>query len=222
MDAIAPGYCELVTRAERAVKTQRRARPLNIKEQVVRLRRFKNIRLKSEDIVEFPYQPGNCQKEYRMVALRKNLSIECGEDILFDDIRYFFYITNDMDISAAQVVMEARQRCNQENLIKQMKNGVRALRTPLNTLDPNWAFMVMTSLALSIKVWVGLNLPVAPRWHTRHLDKRWRIVRMDSSTFLSAFMMVPAQIIRSGRRIIYRLLAWNPWQHTFMRFAEAL
>jgi len=97
-----------------------------------------------------------------MVAVRKNISVERGEVTLFDEVRYFFYITNDMDISAEAVVMEARQRCNQENLIEQMKNGVRALRSPLNTLNANWAFMVISALALNIKVWVGLTLPVEP------------------------------------------------------------
>jgi hypothetical protein len=216
------GYRELEARADRALKTRPRARPLNIKKEIVRRRRYKNLRLKSEDIVEFPYKPGECKTEYRMVAVRKNISVERGEVTLFDEVRYFFYITNDMDISAEAVVMEARQRCNQENLIEQMKNGVRALRSPLNTLNANWAFMVISALALNIKVWVGLTLPVEPEHRIEQTEERRRIIRMDFSTFLSAFMMVPAQIIRSGRRIRYRLLAWNQWQHAFMRFVDAL
>ena len=33
---------------------------------------------------------------------------------------------------------------------------------------------------------------------------------------------VPAQIVRTGRRIVYRLLAWNQWQPAFFRLLDAL
>lgn len=221
---VAPEECyeELVKRAERALKTKPRKRPDNVKQRIIRERKFKSLRLKSEDFVEFPYQPRKCKQEYRMIAVRKNISVERGEDVLFDEIRYFFYVSNDPNLSPEQIVMEARQRCNQENLIEQLKNGVRALHAPVNTLNANWAYMVMAALAWSIKVWVGLSLPISPRWEDRHVADRERIIRMDFSTFLIAFVMIPAQIVRTGRRIIYRLLSWNPWQQVFLRFAEAL
>ena len=50
---------------------------------------YKNIRLESERVAEFEYQPGKCKQGYRIVALEKNLSVERGERVLFDDIRYF-------------------------------------------------------------------------------------------------------------------------------------
>ena len=221
---VAPEECyeELVIRTERAFKKKQRRRPDNVKRRIIRERKFKNLRLKREDFVEFPYQPHKCKQEYRMIAVRKNISVERGEHALFDEIRYFFYISNDPNLTPEEIVMEARQRCNQENLIEQLKNGVRALHAPVNTLNANWAFMVMAALAWSIKVWVGLSLPIIPRWRDRHIDERERIVRMDFSTFLTAFVMVPAQIVRTGRRIIYRLLSWNPWQQAFLRLVEAL
>ena len=125
-------YLELVRRAERQIKTKRRERPENFKEKVVKERKFKNIRLESEEIAEFDYRPGKCKKDYRVVVVRKNLSIEKGEQVLFDEIRYFFYITNDRKMTAEEVVREAMQRCNQENLSEQLKNGVRALHAPVN------------------------------------------------------------------------------------------
>ncbi len=115
------------------------ARPANVKDGVVRQRRFKVLRQKRQDVVELSYRPGNCKQDYRVVALRKNLSVERGEDVLFEQYRYFFYITNDWDMTADQVVAEARSRCNQENLIAQLKGGVRALHAPVNTLNANWA-----------------------------------------------------------------------------------
>jgi hypothetical protein len=214
-------YEELVARTEREINTKPRARPEKVKEQIVRERKFKNIRTKSEEIVDFEYRPTKCKKTYRVVALRKNLSVERGESVLFEQIRYFFYITNDNDLPALEVIEEARQRCNQENLIEQLKNGVRALHAPVNTLNANWAYMVMTALAWSLKAWVGMLLPINGRWKARHEAERKQIIRMDFRTFLAAFVHVPAQIVRTGRRIIYRLLSWTPSQHVFFRFLEA-
>lgn len=215
-------YAELEQRAERELKTKPRARPENVKERIVRERKYKNIRTTGEDVVDFDYQPANCARSYRVVALRKNLSVERGEDVLFDDIRYFFYITNDSKLTVHAVVDEARRRCNQENLIEQMKNGVRAFRAPVNTLVANWAYMVMTSIAWSIKAWVGLLLPICPRWRDAHEADRERILRMEFRTFVATMIAVPAQIVQSGRRIIYRILAWRPSLPLLFRLVEAL
>lgn len=142
------GYRELARRAEEAfAKKRRRARQPRVKEQIVREKGYRNIRLKSEDVAEFVYQPTRCKREYRFIVVRKNLSVERGEHVLFDDVRYFFYVTNDCEMEAEEVVLNANKRCNQENLIEQLKNGVRALHAPVNTLNANWAYMVMASLA---------------------------------------------------------------------------
>lgn len=213
-------YVEFCRRAEREFKTQRRQRPENVKKRIVKERGFKNLRLNSEDLVEFPYQPGACNRPYRVVALRKNISVEKGEEVLFDEIRYYFYITNDYELSNEDVVREANQRCNQENLIEQLKNGTRSLHAPVNTLNANGAYMVMASLAWSLKAWVALTLPISPRWRKRHAEEQRRLLTMDFRTFLAAFINVPAQILTTGRRLVYRLLSWNPWQHVFFRFVD--
>jgi len=215
-------YGELVRRAERAIKTKPRERPENVKERIVREREFENIRIKSEDVAEFDYRPGKCKKNYRIVVVRKNLSIEKGEKVLFDKIRYFFYVTNDRNMSSTEVVREAGQRCNQENLIQQLKNGVRALHAPVNTLNANWAYMVMASLAWSLKAWAALLLPVSPRWEEKHTSEKNKLLRMEFRGFLNAFIKIPCQIVSTGRRIVYRILTWNPWQHVFYRLQYAL
>jgi Transposase DDE domain group 1 len=216
-------YRELFRRAEAQQKISaslRRARPENIKERIVRERNFDNIRLKSEDVVEFSYQPGKCKRTYRIVAVRKNLSIEKGEDVLFEDIRYFFYITNDWEMSQDEVVREANHRCNQENLIAQLKNGVHALNAPVNSLNSNWAYMVMAALAWSLKVWMALTIPVDPRWREKHEQEKQQLLRMEFRTFLHAMILLPCQIVKTGRKIIYRLIGWNSWQHVFFRYLE--
>ena len=58
------------------VRTEERHRPKNVKEAKVIEREFKNIRLRSEEVAEFLYSPTFCQKTYRMVVVRKNLSVE--------------------------------------------------------------------------------------------------------------------------------------------------
>lgn len=199
-----------------------RAKQPRVKEEIVRQRGFKNIKLRDEDVAEFEYQPGACKQAYRMVVLRKNLTIMKGDAALVDEFRYFFYITNDWRIPAAQVVREANERCDQENLIAQLKGGVRALHAPVNTLNANWAYMVMASLAWSIKAWMALMLPVAPRWAEKHRAEQRRWLRMDFRTFLEQVINFPAQVVRSGRQLILRALAWRPQLPTLIRLFEAL
>ena len=87
---------------------------------------------------------------------------------MFDDIVYFFYLTNKRDIPVEEIVWESNERCNQENLIAQLKSGVHALETPLDNLLSNWAYMVMASLAWSLKAWFGLVLTEKGRWASKH------------------------------------------------------
>jgi len=91
-----------------------------------------------------------------VVALRKNLSVERGENVLFDEYRYFFYITNDWTLSADEVIAEARGRCNQENLIAQLKD-VRALHAPARPPPTT----TTSDSTRSVRRWFGL-LEVCP------------------------------------------------------------
>jgi len=208
--------------AKYTVKTLPRERPVNVKEAIVRKRGFENIRLQSEEVAEFDYAPGACRRSYRIVVVRKNLSIERGESVLFDDVRYLFYITNNRSMTPSGVVRSAHGRCNQENLIKQLKSGARALQMPVDNLVSNWAYMVMASLAWTLKAWFALLLPERGRWGQKHGCEKATVLRMGFKRFVNAFVRVPCQVVRTGRRLIYRLLAWNPWQHVFLRGVDAL
>jgi len=212
--AIAEGIEErrwkpLRRRTKRPVAGEPRRRPENVKERIVREREYKNIRLVSEHVAEFPYRPGKCGRDYRVVVVRKNLSVERGERVLFDDVRYFFTITNIENKSAAQIVFFANDRCNQENLIEQLKNGLNALRMPVGDLVSNWAYMVMASLAWTLKAWFALLV--------RSRESRDELLRMEFRRFLHALVWLPCQIVRTGRRIVYRLLGYNDWTRTFLR-----
>jgi hypothetical protein len=205
------------------VKTEPRARPENVKERIVREREFENIVLQSEDVAEMPYRPGACRKTYRLIVVRKNLTVEKGAIRLFDDYRYFFYLTNDHESSATALVLEANQRCNQENLHAQLKGGVRALQAPVDNLESNWAYMVMTALAWNMKAWWALWPTETPgRWCERHRREKTTLLGMEFKTFLNAFLCLPCQIVRTGRKLVYRLLSWNPWQPLFFRTLSQL
>ena len=212
----------LIRRKKYTVRTRERARPENVKERVVKQREYENIRLVSESVAEFDYRPGRCRKAYRVVVVRKNLSVEKGERRLFDDIRYFFYITNDRSTPAEEIVPEANKRCNQENLIEQLKNGARAMEMPVGDLVSNWAYMAMASLAWTLKAWFALMLPETGRWGAKYKAQKKTLLRMEFRKFLNHLLLVPCQIIKTGRRIVYRLLSWNPWVEVLLRGVDVL
>jgi hypothetical protein len=212
----------LVRPAKYEGAAQERARPENVKERIVRQREFENIRLFSEMVADFEYRPTACRQSYRVVAVCKNLTVEKGETLLFDDLRYFFYITNDRTTPAEGIVPAANGRCNQENLIEQLKNGARAMEMPVGDLVSNWAYMVMASLAWTLKAWLALVLPEEGRWKERRRAQKESVLRMEFKTFLNALMRLPCQIVRTGRRIVYRLLSWNPWEEVLLRAVAML
>jgi hypothetical protein len=206
------------------VKTQPRGRRENFKQPIVEQRQFDRIRLQWEEVAEIEYRPAACKKAYRLIVVRKNLSVTEGKGDqrrIFDDYRYFFYLTNDWESEAAAVVFFANDRCNQENLLAQLL--VCSLKAPLDTLLSNWAYMVITTLAWNLKAWFALSLPEQAGQHQeRRREEKRRVLRMEFKTFVNAFVRIPCQIVRTARRLVYRLLAWNPWQGVFFRLLDQL
>ncbi len=158
-----------------------------------------------------------------MIVVRKNISKEKGERRLFDEVRYFFYLTNDWVSEAAELVFCANDRGDQENLLAQLKGGCRALKAPVDNLESNWAYMVMTALAWDLKAWWALRLPEGRGAHREayRADKRW-VLRLEFKRFVQAFVRLPCQVVRTGRRLVYRLLSWNPYQPIFFRLVDVL
>jgi DDE family transposase len=220
-----------------APKTAPRQRPDNVKDRIVRQRGFETLRLQWEDIADWNYQPHACRQEYRLIILRKNISKEKGELRLLDEIRYFFYLTNDWLSTADQIVLAhdragdkpvdpthgANGRCDQENVIQQLKNGMHALKAPVDNLESNWAYMVMTSLAWNLKAWSALMLPEKPgRWQEKHRAEKLWLMNLEFKAFINALVAIPCQIIRQARRILFRVLAYNPHQSLFFRLVDVL
>ena len=182
----------------------------NEKDRIVKERAYVNLELNYEDVAEFSYQPVKCSRPYRLVALRKNISKMKGEAVLLDHIRYFFYITTRTDLTAAEVVACANQRCDQENVIEQLKNGVNALRVPLYDLVSNWAYMVMAALAWNIKSWFAMMM------HRK--SDRSAFIRMEFRRFIHSIILIPCHVIRRARSITLRLIGYQP---TLDRFFSA-
>ena len=196
------------------IATRARSKPARIKEQIVRAKGYENKVLVGESIAEVQYKPNKCGRNYRLIILRKNISVQKGEEALIDQVRYFFYISNLEDRSPEELVGLANGRCDQENVIEQLKNGVNAMRMPVNDLMSNWAYMVAAALAWNLKSWFGLLM--------KDEERGEEIVRMEFRGFLHALILLPAQIIRSGRRIIYRLLGYNSWAKDLFAIWERL
>ena len=181
---------------------QTREREADHKQRIVTERGYLNLSLNHEDVAEFDYQPGKCKRAYRMVVIRKNITKSRGERVLFDEVRYFFYITTRTDLTAAEVVACANDRCDQENVIEQLKNGVGALRVPLYDLVSNWAYMVIAALAWNLKSWFAMMLH-------RKADRRDYIC-MEFRRFVAAMILIPAMVMRRARGITIRLIGYQP------------
>jgi Transposase DDE domain group 1 len=215
-------YSELERPPRYAIKTVPRQAPERHKERVVADRQYETLKLIGEEVAEFEYRPVACEKTYRVVVLRKKLVVEKGQLWLFEPDRYFFYITNDRTTPASEVVFLANDRCDQENLVAQLKGGVKALAMPVGDLVSNWAYMVMAGLAWSLKAWSALVLPERGRWAEKYRTEKRSLLRMEFSTFRVAMIQVPCQVVRTAGRVVYRLLSWNPWQCAFLRLVERL
>jgi hypothetical protein len=207
-----------------------RARPARVKQQLVEQRGFKDLRLVDEEVAERPYRPTACRTTYRLVIVRKNLQVsEPRQGWLFEDYRYFLYLTNDWESAAEQIVFSANQRCQQENVLAQLKE-VRALHAPVDNLLSNEAYMVMTSLAWNLKAWLALSLPEPPQPAQRKRSAqgqappaaKQRLLGLEFRSFVNSWMRLPALVVKTGRRIVVRLLAWNAWLPEFFRLTERL
>jgi len=206
----------LERRAKRSIKTTPRQKPANVKKAVVRSRGFKNLRLQAEHVAEVEYTPKKAKGVYRLVILRKNISVEKGDKHLFDDVVYYFYVTNvdSTVLSTEDVVFESNARCNQENLIEQLKNGVQATRLPVAEFTGNWAYMIIGALAWNLKVWLGLVLP-------EQLKSR-KILRMEFRRFCLEIMQVSVQIVRGSRQLVFRLMEFSSWTRTLIEGSQWL
>ena len=221
-DLPASDWAELQRLPQYTAKGKPRKRPEKVKDRIVRERGFKTLTRVREDVAEVAYRPTACQRTYRLIIVRQTIQVEEGQARLFDEIRYRFYLTNDRKAAPRALVFKANDRCDQENLIAQLKGGVHALRAAVDNLVSNWAYMVMTALAWNLKAWFALSVPEHPRHKEVHREQKRGLLRMEFKRFVNTIILMPCQIVRGGHRLLYRLLSWNEWQGVFLRVVHAL
>ena len=156
-----------------------------------------------EDVAEFTYQPGKCARPYRVVVLRKNISKSRGEQVLLEEIRYFFYITTRTDLTAAEVVglrqrplrpgerhrptQERRQRAAGAALRPGLQLGLHGHRRP------------------GLEHQVLVRDDAAPQDRPARLHRAW-----SSAASCTQVILIPAMIIRRARGITVRLIGYHP------------
>ena len=125
--------------------------------------------------------------------------------------------------AAAAIVFLANDRCNQENLIDQLKHGVGA--------TPHAGGHAAEQLGVHGDDRAGLDAEgvvcacgcrrraAGPRATP---PRRRPCCAWNSKRFCNAFMLIPVQVVRTSRRLVFRLLAWNPWQAVFLRGFDQL
>ena len=214
-DALSEQDFTPLKRGAPAAATRPHQRPQNVKPIIVNERGYEKLVLEEEPVAEIEYRPHKCKRSYRLIILRKQIRGEKGQPHLFAPLRSLFYITNVRAevLTASEVVYEANARCNQENLIEQLKNGVQALRMPADSLVSNWAYAVIATLAWNLTIWLSILLP-------KRLTRELR--RMEYRRFLQSVMLVPCQVLRTARQMVLRLLTYTPWAELLLSGTQYL
>ena len=65
-------------------------------------------------------------------------------------------------------------------------------------------------------------LPETGRWKDRRHGEKFKLLKTEFRTFVNTIIRIPCQILTTGRRTVYRLLAWNDSQPIFWRMVEVL
>ena len=190
------------TRAARRQKSERarsgykprRSKP-NRRRQCARRRRYREKCLVNQHLAETTYQPPGTTKNYRLVVRRQLISNRRGQELLFDQYRYRFVVTNlPASVSAEQVIDLTYERCDQENLIEQMGSGLAAWRMPVAEFDGNSAWLEIARLAWNMAKWIA-QLALPPE-----------VVRWEWKRFRLHYVLVAAQALKRARQLWLRLL----------------
>ncbi len=173
-------------------KGKRRKRGPNCRRERVLTRNKRNLQLEKQWIAEISYQPDRSEQRYRLIARYQEIE-EHEQGEFFTLTRFRFILSNlPASVSAEEVMDLTYQRCDQENLIEQLQNGVAALRMPTGGLRSNAAFMTCARLAHNLKPWLAqLALPKE--------TMRWEWKR-----FRRSFVYCAARVVHTARQVHVR------------------
>jgi hypothetical protein len=171
---------------------KRRKRGPNRRRERARSRNKWDLQLKKQWIAEIPYRPERSERTYRLIARYQEIE-EHEQGHLFMLTRFRFAISNlPPSVSAEEVMDLTYQRCDQENLIEQLQNGVAGMRMPTGEMLSNAAFGTCARLAHNLKPWLAqLALPLE--------TMRWEWKR-----FRRAFVYCAARVVHAARQVHVR------------------
>lgn len=191
------------TRAERQAEERRkqpnyrpRKKRPNRRHEKVCERKYHNLRLVRQWVSEVPWTPPKSPVAYRLVIRRQLIEHSEGQQVLFNEYRYRYIVTNlPASVSTAHVVDETYERCDQENLIEQMGSGIAAWRLPTGDFWGNCAWLEIARLAWNLGKWIAqLVLPA-------------EVVRWEWKRFRHAFVYLAAEVVKRSRQIWVRFSA---------------
>jgi hypothetical protein len=65
-------------------------------------------------------------------------------------------------------------------------------------------------------------LPESGRWAEKHRAEKSWLLGIEFKTFINAMIAIPCQIVRQAHRLVYKVLAYNPYQPIFFRLLDVL
>ena len=184
-------------------RKKKRKRGKNVRRRKARERGKRDLKLEKQWVAEIDYRPARSDATYRLIMRRQRIE-ESAQGQLFELWRYRFVITNlPKSFSAIEVMRLTYRRCDQENVIEQLQNGVAAMRMPTGSFLANSAFLACARIAHNLKAWLAmLALP----------DE---VMRWEWKRFRKAFVFVAARVVRKAGQVLIRIADSH-------RFAEAM
>ena len=172
---------------------KRRKRGEDVRRRRARARGKRDLKLERQWLAEVEYRPARSSRSYRLIIRRQRIE-EARQGQLFELWRYRFVITNmDSRHTTEEVVRLTYQRCDQENVIEQLQNGIAAMAMPTGGMLANGAYLVCARLAHNLKSWLGqIALPS-------------ETVRWEWKRFRQAFVIVATRVVHHAGAVIVRL-----------------
>ena len=185
-----------VPRAEREERKgpSRHVYTPNWRRKIAAERGFRRLRTVKQWLSEIDYQPHGLDSACRMIVRRVLIEESDGQGALFKHFRYRLVLTNlPRSYTPGQVVDLTYQRCDQENVIEQLGQGIAGWRMPVAEFMGNSAWLQIARLAWNLGKWIAqLALPS-------------EVVRWEWKRFRRHFVYIAAKVLKSGRRLVVRL-----------------
>ena len=186
----------LVPRADREARSgpSRHVRTANCRRQKAAARGFRTLRTVKQWVSEIAYQPAGLGSACRMIVRRILIEENDGQGALFEHFRYRLVLSNlPRSYTPGQVIDITYQRCDQENVIEQLGQGIAGWRMPVAEFMGNSAWLQIARLAWNLGKWIAqIALPS-------------EVVRWEWKRFRRHFVYIAAKVLKTGRSLVVQL-----------------